>query len=115
MAAIEDILGLGRLSKFDRYSRSLAAFFSAAADPSPYEALQPEVSLNEINPPEGEAAKESSHLDFSRPDAVDDQTFNRLLWRMLKGADTPYPQYMTEESPPNQVLRLFHKDGSSTQ
>src|SRR2546426_10458347 len=26
--------------------------------------------------------------------------FNRLLWRMLKGADTPYPQYMTEESPP---------------
>jgi YVTN family beta-propeller protein len=92
VAAIEDILKLGRLSKFDRYARPLDGFFSEQADFTPYEALHPEVSLEEKNPAEGEPAKQSSQLDFSRPDAVDDDTLNRILWVMLKGVETPYPR-----------------------
>ncbi|HEY6931631.1 MAG TPA: bifunctional YncE family protein/alkaline phosphatase family protein, partial [Thermoanaerobaculia bacterium] len=41
VAAIEDILKLGRLSKFDYFSRSLADVFVGTPDPTPYTALIP--------------------------------------------------------------------------
>ena len=51
--------------------------------------MKPAVNLDEKNP-KGEAAKHSELFDFSRPDAADDDAFNRVLWRAIKG-DTPYP------------------------
>jgi DNA-binding beta-propeller fold protein YncE len=91
VAAIEDVLGLGRLSKFDLYSRSLSPFFQATADPSPYKALPATISLTELNPEKGEPAKKSSHLDLSEPDKADDAELNAILWEIIKGKKVPYP------------------------
>jgi hypothetical protein len=90
VAAIEDILGLDRLSKFDYFSRSLADLFAKTPDLSPWTAIVPEASRTETNPPATPAAKVSEKLDFSAPDRVNDSTFNQLLWSMLKGEE-PYP------------------------
>jgi hypothetical protein len=50
VAAIEDILGMGRLSKFDYFSRSVADIFSSTPDLRPFEAITPKQNLNEKNP-----------------------------------------------------------------
>jgi YVTN family beta-propeller protein len=90
LAAIEDILHMGRLSKFDYFSRSLADVFSATPDLTPYTPLVPKADLNEKNPKNTTAARLSEDLDLSGPDRVDDQLYNRILWLMLKG-DQPIP------------------------
>ncbi len=90
IAAIEDILGMGRLSKFDYFSHSLAEIFGATPDLTPYDPIVPKQDLNEKNPPNTAAARMSEGLDLSGPDRVDDQVYNRILWMMLKG-DMPSP------------------------
>jgi DNA-binding beta-propeller fold protein YncE len=94
VAAIEDILGMGRLSKFDYFSRSLAEIFAPAADLTPYDPIVPTQDLNEKNPQNTAAARMSEGLDLSAPDRVDDQVYNRILWLMLKG-DVPPPVAQT--------------------
>ena len=90
VAAIEDILGLDRLSKFDYFSRPLADIFGQTPDLTPWTALPAQWDLNEMNAPATAAARMSEGLDFSAPDRVDDATFNRILWSMLKRTE-PYP------------------------
>lgn len=85
VAAIEDILGLGRLSKYDYFSRSLADVFADTPDPAPYTALPSEMNLDEINASGTPAARMSQKLDFSAPDRVNDAIFNAILWSMIKG------------------------------
>ncbi len=89
VAAIEDILGMGRLSKFDYFSRSLADIFASNADLTPYDPIVPTQDLNEKNPQNTAAARMSEGLDLSAPDRVDDQVYNRILWLMLKGDALP--------------------------
>lgn len=90
VAAIEDILGLERLSKFDYFSRSLSEIFVDKPDLSPFTSVVPKVDMNETNPATTAAARASAELDFSAPDRIDDQTFNQLLWSMIKGSQ-PLP------------------------
>jgi DNA-binding beta-propeller fold protein YncE len=90
VAAIEDILGMGRLSKFDYFSRPLADIFAPVPDPTPYDPIVPTQDLSEKNPQNTAAARMSEGLDLSAPDRVDDQLYNRILWLMLKG-DIPPP------------------------
>jgi DNA-binding beta-propeller fold protein YncE len=90
VAAIEDILGMGRLSKFDYFSRPLTDIFAPAPDLTPYDPAIPTQDLNEKNPEKTAAARMSEGLDFSAPDRVDDALYNRILWMMLKG-DVPPP------------------------
>jgi DNA-binding beta-propeller fold protein YncE len=89
VAAIEDILGMGRLSKFDYFSRSLANIFASAPDLAPYDPIIPTQDLNEKNPLNTAAARMSEGLDLSAPDRADDQLYNRILWLMLKGDTRP--------------------------
>jgi DNA-binding beta-propeller fold protein YncE len=90
VAAIEDILGLERLSKFDYFSRSLSDIFVDTPDLSPWTPIVPQVDMNETNAATTAAARASAGLDFSAPDRVDDTTFNQILWSMMKGSE-PLP------------------------
>jgi hypothetical protein len=90
ISAIEDILGMGRLSKFDYFSRSLADVFASTPDLKPFDAIKPTQDLNEKNPQNTAAARMSEGLDLSAPDRADDALYNQILWLMLKG-DVPYP------------------------
>ena len=86
IAAMEQVLGLDSLSKFDHYARSMRSVFAATPDLAPYNALVPSVDMEEKNP-EG---PRMGRFDFSREDANDDEAFNRELWAAVKG-DAPYP------------------------
>jgi hypothetical protein len=91
LATMEQILGLGSLSQFDRFGRPLRGIFAASPDFTPYTALIPAVSLDEKNPEKTKQAEASSSLDLTRPDAADDETFNQILWSTIKGENVPYP------------------------
>ncbi|HUQ98027.1 MAG TPA: hypothetical protein VM166_01155, partial [Gemmatimonadaceae bacterium] len=90
LATIEDILGLGRLSQFDQYGRPLREIWDTKADLTPYSALKPAVPLDELNPKRGALAEASRRLVLDVEDRSNDDLFNRILWRSIKG-DAPYP------------------------
>ncbi|HEX8072015.1 MAG TPA: alkaline phosphatase family protein [Pyrinomonadaceae bacterium] len=95
IAAIEDILRLGRMSQYDYFSRPLSDVFARTPDLTPYVVVKPAQPLDEKNPVQGPGAEESMAFDLSAPDRIDDAAFNRGLWKMIKGevARMPAPGY----------------------
>jgi YVTN family beta-propeller protein len=91
IATIEELLGLGTLSQFDHYGRPLRDIWAATANVTPYKALVPSVSLDEVNPRRGSLAQESRMLALSKEDIADEDLFNRILWRQIKGDKRPWP------------------------
>ena len=91
VATITEILGLGSLSQFDYFGRPLRDVWTGTPDLRPYTALTPEQPLDQLNPSSGRDADQSGRLDLRLEDRVDDETGNRLLWRLVKGARAPYP------------------------
>jgi hypothetical protein len=87
---MEDILGLGRMSQFDHYGRPLREIWQSSPDLTPYTALRSSVSLDQKNPQRGALAEASKKLALEKVDMADEDLFNRILWRAIKG-DTPYP------------------------
>jgi len=89
-ATMEEILGLGKLSKFDYYGRALREMFTNTPNLTPYVALKPDQPLDELNPVQGPNAQASLELNFDMVDAAGEDTFNRILWSIIKGPQ-PYP------------------------
>jgi len=91
LRTIEEVLGLGNLSQFDRWGRPLREIWMDRPEAAPYAALTPVQPLDEMNPPRTRAARMTERLDFSRVDAAEMEPFNRVLWLAVKGEDVPYP------------------------
>ena len=91
LATMEGILGLSSLSQFDFYGRPLRENWNDQPDLRPYTALTPAVPLDERNPPSGRDAEESKRLALDFEDIADEDLFNRILWRVIKGERAPYP------------------------
>lgn len=91
LRTIEELLGLGHLSQFDRWGRPLRENWLDRPDTAAYAAITPVQRIDEMNPPRTRAARLTERLDFSRVDAAEEDTFNRVLWMAVKGEDVPYP------------------------
>lgn len=98
LKTIELILGLPTLSLFDLIATEMRASFQNEADLTPYRAVTPEQSLDEVNPPlkslRGEArraARDSQRMRWEVPDAAPTERLNRILWGMIRGWRAPYP------------------------
>ena len=91
IATMAEILKMGALSQFDYYGRPLRDIFTDKPDLAPYTALQPSVDMNETNPARGRGAIESRQLQLAKEDQSDDEVFNLILWRAIKGEHVPYP------------------------
>jgi DNA-binding beta-propeller fold protein YncE len=94
---MERILGVPPMNQIDALAPVMTACFSTKPDLTPYQALPANVKLDELNPPakklKGQAriwAEKSVSLDFSKPDAADEDTLNRILWFAAKGKEE-YP------------------------
>jgi DNA-binding beta-propeller fold protein YncE len=92
IATIEGLLHLGSLSQFDHYARPMMEAFTSVADTTPYAAIQPTTSLDEINPPKGPLASLSRRLKLDKEDQADEALFNTVLWRAVKGPNVPEPK-----------------------
>jgi YVTN family beta-propeller protein len=91
LTTIEQILGLEPMSHFDKFGRALRDIWRDRPDLTPYAAITPSQSLTELDAAIGVDARQSERMDLSRADRVNDDVFNRILWRAIKGTDAPYP------------------------
>ncbi|WLT30672.1 bifunctional YncE family protein/alkaline phosphatase family protein [Geothrix sp. PMB-07] len=85
---MELMLGLPPMNQLDGAAPAMQACFTAKPDFRPFQALPNRVPLEEKNP-SGPAIS----MDFSRPDRIDDNALNRVLWMAEKGA-APYPAHL---------------------
>jgi DNA-binding beta-propeller fold protein YncE len=88
---MEALLGLAPMNLFDAHAPLMAPLFAGPGTQPPYEADDSNLRsgliyhVNEKNAP---GAKQSSRMDFSRPDAVDARKLNAILWQDAKGDAT---------------------------
>ena len=91
LKTMEQILGTGSITFFDDRAQSLLVDFDPQPTLDPYTALQPKISLTEMNRPDAPGAKESSHWDFSHPDRAPEAELNRVIWQSVRGANSLPP------------------------
>ncbi len=91
LRTMELILGLEPMTQFDAAALPLYDSFISTVDSSPFQHLPAQVDMDEVNKPDAYGAKLSASFDFSREDAADDLLLNEVVWRSVRGADSPMP------------------------
>ena len=104
---IQEIFRIPPRTRFLAAARPMSSIFQPQADLSPYVALQPGISLTEMNPPlkslngrERDAALASLRFNPNHVDDIPTATMNRILWWDAKGYSTPYPVRAATTAPP---------------
>ena len=91
LRTMELILGLAPMSQFDAAARPMFHSFQATPELRPFELVPAQVDLNEKNQATAWGAKLSEKFDLTREDAVDDLLLNEVIWRSIRGAQSPMP------------------------
>ena len=91
LRTMELILGLKPMSQFDAAARPMYHSFQAKADLTAYEHLVPDVDLQEKNKAAAWGSKISEKFNLAKEDAADDLLLNEVIWRSVKGANSPMP------------------------
>ena len=91
LRTMELILGLKPMSQFDAAARPMYQSFQPKADLTAYKHIVPAVDLEEKTKASAWGAKVSEGFDLTKEDAVDDLLFNEVIWRSVRGADSPMP------------------------
>jgi DNA-binding beta-propeller fold protein YncE len=89
---MEDLLGLPPMNLFDTHAPLFAPLFTGPGSQPPFEADDRNLRsglLYQMNDKNAPGAKQSSRMDFSRPDAVDPQALNTILWQNAKASAPP--------------------------
>jgi DNA-binding beta-propeller fold protein YncE len=84
---MEELIALPPMNLFDAHSPVMAPLFAGAGTQPPYEADDKNLRrgrLYEMNDKKAPGSKQSSRMDFSRPDAIDSQELNAILWQDAK-------------------------------
>jgi hypothetical protein len=95
---ITEIFEIPSKTRFLASARAMHSIFTTDRDLAAYQTLTPRVALDEMNPPlkalkgrELWAARQSMAMNWSRPDDINQEVLNRILWWDSKGYDKPYP------------------------
>jgi DNA-binding beta-propeller fold protein YncE len=91
LRTMELILGLKPMSQFDAAALPMFASFQKEPDLAPYECKPVDVDMMETNQRLAWGAKESLKMDFTKEDAADDLVLNEVIWRSVRGANSPMP------------------------
>ncbi|MBI3475915.1 MAG: phosphoesterase [Acidobacteria bacterium] len=90
---MEELIGLPPMNLFDAHAPLMAPLFSGPGTQPPYKADDQNLRsglLYRVNSKTAPGAKQSSKMDFSRPDAANNVELNKILWRNEKG-NVPMP------------------------
>jgi DNA-binding beta-propeller fold protein YncE len=92
---MEELLGLPPMNLFDAHAPIMAAPFAGPATQPPFEADYKNLRsglLYEMNDKNAPGASQSAKMDFSRPDAINAQELNAILWEDAKGSQAASAQ-----------------------
>jgi YVTN family beta-propeller protein len=88
---IELILGLPPMTQYDAAATPMFGCFQKQPQLVAYQPQRPKIDLNAVNDSTAFGWKISAKMDFDDYDRVDEDQLNRILWRVAKGPETPYP------------------------
>jgi DNA-binding beta-propeller fold protein YncE len=91
LRTMELILGLEPMSQFDAAARPMYNSFQATPDFRAFDHVPARVDLNEKNQRTAWGADRSEKFDLTREDAVDDLILNEVIWKSIRGPDSPMP------------------------
>lgn len=91
LRTMELILGVEPMTQFDAAARPMYGSFQPIPDLTPYQALPPRIDITATNNALAWGANVSEGMNFSIPDAADDLILNDIVWRSVRGADSPMP------------------------
>jgi hypothetical protein len=91
LRTIELILGLPPMSQYDAAATPLWRCFNNNSDHPPFNVRPAMVRLDEKNLAENKWQKLSETFNFAIEDRVNDADFNEVIWRAVKGLDSPCP------------------------
>jgi hypothetical protein len=81
------------MSQYDAASASLWNCFTATPDTTAFDVRPARVDINIRNTATtGTAAVLSKHLDLTDADRIPDNLMNAVLWKAIKGDNSPVPQ-----------------------
>jgi YVTN family beta-propeller protein len=101
LRTMELMLGLPPMNQMDATATPMFDCFTNTPDFTAFNAVTNNVPLNEMNPPPRRIANAvlrkdaivSATLPLDKPDQCPEDLFNRILWRAMKGPQTPYPDW----------------------
>lgn len=91
LRTMELILGLPPMSQYDAGATPMFNAFTAKADLKPFKHRAAKIDLTEKNTSRSPGAQQSAMWDFSKEDTLPDVEFNEVIWKSVKGADSPMP------------------------
>jgi DNA-binding beta-propeller fold protein YncE len=91
LRTMELILGLKPMSQFDAAAAPMYHSFQAKPDLAGYAHVVPDIDRTEKNKSTAWGAKLSESFDLTKEDMADDLLFNEVIWRSVKGPDSPMP------------------------
>jgi YVTN family beta-propeller protein len=92
LRTIELILGLPPMSQYDAAATPMFRSFTATPDLTPFRSVPVDVNLDDRNMAYTPSAQRSvDNLVFDEVDGNDDNLFNEILWKGIKGEDAELP------------------------
>jgi hypothetical protein len=91
LRTIELILGLPPMTQYDASATPLWRCLNISPDHPAYKTRPVSVNLNDKNTALSSWQELSETFDFTAEDKVDDFKFNEVIWRAVKGLDSPCP------------------------
>lgn len=91
LRTMELILGLPPMSQYDAAATSMWNSFTATPDYKPFVSLPANIDINERNSRNTASARLSNTFDFKKEDTIPDLIFSEIVWKAVKGEDSPMP------------------------
>ena len=91
LRTIELILGLPPMSQYDAAATPMYRSFQTKPDLRPFDARLARVPTDERNASTAYGAEASALMDFDEADEAPDLELNEIIWRSVRGANSPMP------------------------
>jgi DNA-binding beta-propeller fold protein YncE len=101
LRTMELILGLPPMNQMDATATPMFDCFTGTPDFTAFDAIPNQTPLDKMNPPPKKIANPQSRKDavvsarlpLDKEDQCPEDLFNHILWRAIKGPQTPYPDW----------------------
>jgi YVTN family beta-propeller protein len=91
LRTIELILGLPPMSQYDASAVPVWRSMNKTPDHPAFNVRPCTIDLNSVNLAENKWQKKSEKFDFTKEDMISDRAFSEVIWKAVKGLDSPCP------------------------
>jgi len=91
LRTIELILGLPPMSQYDAAAEPMWRCFSKQADLTPFDTKPVQTDINARNTQRSVWQQKSEGFDFSGEDRIPDHLFTEVIWKAVRGENSPVP------------------------